>query len=288
MAVRHNLDDIRRLIITAVFADDVLFDYLVLKGGNALSLVHRVGSRASLDLDFSMAGDFDDSREIAQRIFASLDRRLATASLVVFDKSFEAKPKLQEKDDDPTWGGYLISFKLIEKSKHFQLRSQPAKMQIDALPIGIGQQRIFRIEISKHEYVEGRQEEDLDHFTIRVYTPAMIAIEKLRALCQQLPEYQSIRRRRARARARDFYDIHAIVAQTSLDFSRPENLAVLTAVFAAKQVPLRFLSKLREQREYHRVDWPDVVGQVSGNLESFDFYFDFVIERIMRLEVLWD
>ena len=47
---------------------------------------------------------------------------------------------------------------------------------------------------------------ELDDYTIYVYSPTMIAIEKLRAICQQMPEYAL--QRRPSARARDFYDIY--------------------------------------------------------------------------------
>lgn len=43
---------IRRTAIIALFADDELADMLALKGGNALSLVHGITSRTSVDLDF--------------------------------------------------------------------------------------------------------------------------------------------------------------------------------------------------------------------------------------------
>ena len=46
--------EIRRLTIIALFADDELLRLLVLKGGNALTLVYKLSSRASLDLDFSI------------------------------------------------------------------------------------------------------------------------------------------------------------------------------------------------------------------------------------------
>jgi hypothetical protein len=52
--------DIRRLVITSVLADDWLMQQLVLKGGNALSLVYGIGGRTSLDVDFSIADDFAD------------------------------------------------------------------------------------------------------------------------------------------------------------------------------------------------------------------------------------
>lgn len=47
---------IRRTVIVAMFSDDALFEQLVLKGGNALNLVYKFGSRASIDVDFSLDG----------------------------------------------------------------------------------------------------------------------------------------------------------------------------------------------------------------------------------------
>lgn len=58
-------EEIRRITIIALFSDDELVNQLVLKGGNALSLIHKVSLRTSLDLDFSLAtdfGDLDDAR----------------------------------------------------------------------------------------------------------------------------------------------------------------------------------------------------------------------------------
>jgi len=45
--------DIRRTAIIAMFSDDVLMEQLVLKGGNALDLVHGLTALGSLDIDFS-------------------------------------------------------------------------------------------------------------------------------------------------------------------------------------------------------------------------------------------
>ncbi len=39
--------EIRRIAITAIFSDDVLFERVVLKGGNALSLALQLSNRTS-------------------------------------------------------------------------------------------------------------------------------------------------------------------------------------------------------------------------------------------------
>lgn len=53
------LERIKKTAIVAMFADDELMDLLVLKGGNAMGLVHQVNARASIDLDFSTGDDLD-------------------------------------------------------------------------------------------------------------------------------------------------------------------------------------------------------------------------------------
>lgn len=70
-----DLAEIRKLVIIAMFSDDVLFKRLVLKGGNAISLVYGYGARGSLDVDFSIDGDFDDLEEATKRINAALTDR---------------------------------------------------------------------------------------------------------------------------------------------------------------------------------------------------------------------
>jgi hypothetical protein len=39
-----DIEQIRRMVIMALFSDDVLVEKLVLKGGNALRLVYGIGS----------------------------------------------------------------------------------------------------------------------------------------------------------------------------------------------------------------------------------------------------
>jgi len=46
-----SIEEVRRRILIALYSDDELMDALVLKGGNALALIYKVGSRASLDMD---------------------------------------------------------------------------------------------------------------------------------------------------------------------------------------------------------------------------------------------
>jgi len=276
---------IRRTTIIALFADDELAGMLALKGGNALSLVHGITSRTSVDLDFSITQDFPDFPHSKERIFRVLKDRFDSAGYVVLDAKLVPKPRIDGEDLKPWWGGYELSFKLISKERYEQLRSRPGKLSIEAMETGPNKRRVFTVDLSKHEYTQGREEHDLDDYTIYVYTPEMIVIEKLRAICQQMPEYPHMGR--ASARARDFFDIYETVTRRAIDLTTSENIERLHHIFEAKEVPLSLLTKVGNFREFHRPDWPSVEESVAGGkVESFDFYFDFVLGEIERLKAL--
>jgi predicted nucleotidyltransferase component of viral defense system len=275
--------EIRRIAITAIFSDDVLFERVVLKGGNALSLALGLSNRTSLDLDFSIENDFEDLDDIRNRVLKALENRFLTAGFVVFDFKFDAKPSIVAKGQSPRWGGYVASFKVMEKQKYKELEGDLAGRRRDSFVIGPRQQRVFTIDLSKYEYITGKMEVELDAYTIYVYSPNMIAIEKLRAICQQMPEYRL--QRRPSARARDFYDIHLIISMTGMEFNSPENLELIRHIFAAKEVPLSLLGKIKDQREFHRPDWDSVKATSNdANLREFDVYFDFVVEQVRSMK----
>lgn len=278
---------IRRIAITAIFSDDFLFERVVLKGGNALSLALGMSNRTSLDLDFSIENDFDDLDGIRDRIRNALEKRFLAAGFIVFDFKFDAKPSIVPDGQSPRWGGYLAAFKVMEKAKYERLEGNLAGRRRDSLVIGPGQQRVFTIDLSKYEYVTGKLEMDLDDYKIFVYSPTMIAIEKLRAICQQMPEYTL--QRNPSARARDFYDIQRIVSLTGMNLNSPENLDTVRHIFAAKDVPLRLLGEIKDQKEFHRPDWDSV--KISTNiieLGEFDDYFDFVVGQVNSMKILWE
>jgi hypothetical protein len=221
--LRDGMDfaEIRRLTITALFADDKLVDELVLKGGNALNIVYELTTRTSLDLDFSMEKDFEDLKDIEARISRALSDRFDSAGYVVFDLTLLPKPQVEGFDERPWWGGYELNFKFIEKEKHLAFRDDLERLRRSAAVLGPRQRRTFRVDMSKHEFIQGKVSKELDHYTIYVYPPAMLAIEKLRAICQQMPEY-GMRGHRT-ARARDFYDIHQILTKTGIDLMSADN-----------------------------------------------------------------
>ena len=54
------IERIKQLAVIAMFSDDDLLDKIVLKGGSAIDLFHPSPGRASVDLDFSIDGDFEE------------------------------------------------------------------------------------------------------------------------------------------------------------------------------------------------------------------------------------
>jgi hypothetical protein len=284
------LEKIKKLAVTAMFADDELFDLLVLKGGNAMDLIHRLSSRASIDLDFSMKHDFPEGMEAFRgRVERALTGTFRQNGYEVFDVKMEERPNHLSEDMAEFWGGYGVEFKIITSALYEKYSAEISELRKYATRIGQGQK--FLIDISRFEYVEQKQEVDLDGYRIYVYSPAMIVCEKLRAICQQMEEYGPIiKRGRAGApRARDFLDIYILVETLGLDIASAQNQEVLSEMFNLKRVPLEFLGKVDGQREFHRLDFPSVRDTVKPGLEikDFDFYFDFVLQLVEKLKPLW-
>lgn len=281
-----DLKEIRRLVIVALFSDDELMEKFVLKGGNALDIIYNIGTRSSVDIDLSISDDFADLADAERRIFHSLESRFAAAGYVVFDKSFSPRPSKTLPGQNPRWGGYAVEFKIATKETFEKYKDNWSKLQTLATTTNSNQGRKFKIDISKFEFIESKKETELDDFTIYVYSLPMMAIEKLRAICQQLPEYEL--RGYSTPRARDFYDIHTIMTAGNLDLATPENVELVKHIFEAKEVPLHFLEKIHlpEIREFHAADWEAVKQSTAGEIEEFDFYFEYIVQIIERLKAV--
>jgi len=277
--------EVRRTVIVALFSDDLLTETLVLKGGNAINLVYGFGSRSSIDVDLSIENDFTNLAEFKKSLFTSLRERFRRVGYVLFDERFVSKPSSRIADEGEEWGGYEIGFKIIDEKNFHALKGDLERIRRTAAVISPFQKRVFKIQISKFEFCAAKVRRTIENCTVYVYTPAMIALEKLRALCQQMPGYSHVRHKRPRAR--DFYDIYYILTEGAVNLRTASNLEVARGIFAAKKVPLSLLPKIADYREFHRQDWAGVEDSVSGELRDFDFYFDFVVEEVSRLEPLW-
>jgi hypothetical protein len=291
-STEDRLEKIKRLAVIAMFSDDDLLERLVLKGGNALNLAHHVTTRASVDLDFSMEKEFafGELGSICHRVEHRLRQTFAPVGYTVFDVKLDERPERVTSDVADFWGGYRLDFKLIDTKKAAELGGALEEIRRNAIPVGLRNRTRFEIDISKFEYCIGKQETKFDGYTIYVYTPPMIVCEKLRAICQQMPEYLCVVKSSAAPRARDFLDIHDTIQRFSIDLTSASQRELLANVFAAKRVPLTLLGQIQEHRDFHRLDWLAVEASVSPGVElqPFDFYFDFVANLARLLKPLRD
>jgi predicted nucleotidyltransferase component of viral defense system len=290
------LEQIKRLGIIAMFSDDYLMERLTLKGGNAIDLVHKAPCRASVDLDFSMDSEFEEDLDtIKDKIEKALQITFRAEGYEVFDIKFTVRPPehILSLEMAAFWGGYRVEFKIIESEKyeHFSGNLRDIRVRAVEINLPLSQKKIFKIDISKYEYCIPKQSYEMDDYTIYVYTPEMIVIEKLRAICQQMPEYaETVRSPSRSARARDFFDIYVIAEHFKIDLTTAQNIELINNIFNAKKVPIALIGKIEEYREYHRPDFTAVQATVRADtdLKDFDFYFEYVLAICQPLKILWE
>jgi hypothetical protein len=186
-----SLEEVRRRILIALFSDDELMEALVLKGGNALALVHKVGSRASLDMDFSVQNAFSELDKTRTRICDTLRREFGSAGYVIFDEKFEAKPSQLSSDQPEWWGGYIVEFKLAERALYERFRDDIQALRMRSEVLGPAQQRKYTIDISHHEFCEGKVQREVDDYVVsghlEQYRLLAISVVVERAVAARVP-----------------------------------------------------------------------------------------------------
>lgn len=286
----EKLDQIRKLTIISLFsASDYLMKLFVLKGGNVLNYVYKINRRSSIDIDISMEGSFEKLdiplKEVQEILERSFVRNFEESGFKVFDICLEKKPSELEEEKEDFWGGYTLTFKVLDFDKWNEIKEAPDKdiedMRRQAIPFTPDFHRNFRVDISRHEYCKEKTIKLLDDYSVYVYTPRMIVLEKLRAICQQTEEYENIiETHHRRARAQDFFDIYIVMQNfPDIDLTSQESLASLKEFFNIKKVPIKLLEEMENYREFHRDAFAVVEDTVfsSAQLKSYDFYFDFVL-----------
>lgn len=282
------LNKIKKKTISALLSDDLLMGVLVLKGGNALGLAYDITNRGSLDIDFSMAKDFTDAekRRIKNQASYLLNDEFNKEGLRVIDVDFVDRPGKIEKSVSGFWGGYQLSFKIVNESVYQQYKDNQQALRVNSISLTDANEKTYTVDISKYEYLGKTKPQEIDGTIVHVYTPEMLALEKLRAICQQDKEYRKIiHSMKQRARARDFYDIHNLFSSFEIDFESKENVELVTHIFEAKRVPLRFICKIPEEYDLHFSDWESVLQTIGQKekVKEFSFYFDFVVNTFKFL-----
>ncbi len=285
------IEQAKRLTLIALFSDDELVDRFVLKGGNALNLAYGLTIRASVDLDLSMSNGFapDELDDIRKRLTYRLQQTFRAEGLEPFDIKLQEEPGQITEDLAGFWGGYSLEFKILDADRFQELGGDIKKMRREAQITAPGQRKKIQVDISRYEQCDPKQAFEVDGYTVYVYTPLLLVLEKLRAICQQMPEYDPIVKRmriNRTARPRDFLDLHTLLIHfEDLDIDSDDARKMLSKVFEAKRVPLDLLWLIQDSYEQHASGWKSVEDTVRQDfeLQPFDFYFDFVIKLADRL-----
>ncbi|WP_338553955.1 nucleotidyl transferase AbiEii/AbiGii toxin family protein [Paenibacillus sp. KS-LC4] len=290
-----SLEELRRfrtLTIIALFSDDDLLDTLVLKGGNALDIGYGMNSRASIDLDFSMSQDFENIgltnlEEVRQRLEFVLSRTFFDNGFKVFDVKMISKPKTRTPKTPYFWAGYGANFKVIENDKFEAHKNEPVWLTNKSIAVSDTKKNIS-IDFGMHEYLGDITTAELDGYIVPIYTPTLIVLEKLRAVCQQMAEYNVSIGKEAnfgKARPRDFFDIYTVLESSlvHIDFNHPDTIRHLKACFQAKNVPIELIAKIPDTLEFHKQDEIKLRDSVVGSeFKGFDFYFNYVVDLLLR------
>lgn len=282
---------IKRITIEALVSSDELLDQLVLKGGNALDLVYDFTSRSSFDIDFSIENEFEELSTISTLIKKSLEKTFTKYEYQIIDFDFKEKPDGGTSEDlKDFWGGYTLKFKVIETIAYQKYKHNPQLLRGHTISINDTQHKTIKVDVSKYEYCSTKLKRELDGQIIFVYSPPMIVIEKLRAICQQMDNYLLLVRSTSKSqRAKDFYDIFEIITRYRIDLTTADNIELTKNIFSAKKVPLQLIGEIEKTKEFHESGYPSLVDTINSvnKIESFEFYFDFVVEQAQKLKPLW-
>lgn len=284
-------EEIRNTTLKAIYSQEVLLDTLVLKGGNALRL-HEITSRESQDLDFSVAESIRLTKENEGKILENaISESFLEKGYFVNSFIFDDKPKKRKDSLPPFWGGYSISFSILDKEiykeKIEKYKSNPSNLNKYAESLSDGSKKI-EIDISYDEFIQEKVPMNLEGTTIFLYSPLMIVYEKIRASCQQLDDYKLTS---PKTRARDLYDIYKTLTNPKQVELRSEilnqkNLYIFESIFKAKDVPYSLLLKLEQKREELEEDYNvRVRPQIPNNEDDvdFDYLFEYNLELFNEL-----
>lgn len=285
----------KEMVIKALFANDFLYNHLVLKGGTALEIL-GFNQRASMDVDFSIEESFkkEELENIRYSIENSLKIIFNEKNLGIIDVKLLESPTKLSAEKEKYWGGYDLEFKIVESDDYALF--EKGEMNFDDLrrrskvTHPSNQKKKFKVDISRYEYCENKQMIELDGHQIYVYSPLMIVYEKLRAICQQNKTYKDSEGVSITPRARDFFDIHSILEDNHYNYlykkaTEEDNLEIIKEMFKLKKVPLKSLKTINDDREFHRESFNEVKDTITDqdNIETYDYYFDYVVRLAKRI-----
>jgi hypothetical protein len=274
-----HIEEVVNESVLALYADPELAEHLFLKGGTALRLFENLAARLSVDADFSTDQSIEDPESFFQAIETALTRRFLHHNLDVLDFQYKRKPKTQRTDRPDWWGEWLCEFKLCSgdhRGTPLENRRRNALIPRDAVSPKIP------LEISDHEYCGTGQVSTIQGIPVQGYTRELLVLEKMRAICQQHPDYPY---RLKKNRARDFYDIQQLTQNPDDDFVESCRNQI-DKVFAAKEVPLTLLADLWNDSftSLFTTGFELLESSIRGKILPFEYYLNhtrFLVETLL-------
>lgn len=281
-------NEIRNIALKGIFSSEYLMDIVTLKGGNAMQIL-SLTNRESQDLDFSIQEGKRLSKEVEGKEFETcITEAFLKHGIKVISFKFEDKPLKRRTTTPPYWGGYKIEFSIMTASKFSELTPVQLKnINAYAEPID-GNKKKVKIDLSFDEYTDSRIKTKVEDFCIYIYSPLMIVYEKIRASCQQLPEYQLSSEK---TRSRDLFDIYTMLASKDgmrlrEEVLNSENFHIIYKMFKLKNVDISLMLNLETIKRKLRMDYDvNVRSQVPENeaFPKFDFIFQYIQELYSEL-----
>ena len=203
--------------IYGLYHDGIFTKNILIKGGQAIRIKEKIKQRLSIDLDASVKGAIPDPDIFFIGFKKSLDKQFSKINLTVIDFQKNKRPKKPHPDAPNFWTGWQVTFKLREN-----IKSKQKKKAI--VPDGSASPEIV-VDLSEYEYCD-----DFESMELKIkseskkvvtywYSTEMLVVEKIRAICQQHPDYPL--RQTTTSRARDFYDIANLIKKKIEDKQMP-------------------------------------------------------------------
>jgi len=272
------IDEVIKETIIAIYSDPAPSINLFLKGGSAMRLFDNLTSRLSIDIDFSIDAAVDDETGFFNDMESKIGRRFRELNFDIIDFNCIKRPKKKSKGQPDWWGGWVIEFKIV--SYVHQGKTPEVQRKNALIPVGANSSKIT-VEISEHEYCKNGRTKSINGVEILGYSRELIVLEKIRAICQQHPDYLY---KSSKNRSRDFYDIYELTANADDDFTHRCSHHI-EKVFNAKGVSVEFLRSLWDEEfiDIQRKGFDQVRNTVQGKVHNFDVYVEnlrFLVKEI--------
>lgn len=274
-----HIKDILELELIGIFSDPYLSKHVFLKGGAALIFLEKIDERKSTDVDLSTPDSIKDhEKTFFARIEKVLEQEFRKHNYDVIDFKYYRKPK-ERRGRPEWWGGWNCEFKLCA-DEHRNL-SHERRRKRALIPEGTNSSKI-EIQISEHEYCGRTRGKTIKGVKINGYTRALLVVEKLRAICQQHPDYKY---RMRRNRVRDVVDIYHLTKDNQDERFLKECKTELPKAFAAKEVDTAFLEALFDGEfvDMLRAGFPQVEDTLKGKAYPFDTYVEFLRAFVRKI-----